>query len=409
MQRTMPEHRDFVTLLGAAPERLPLDVQILDVSAAEGCRRELIEYTTVPGERVQAFVLLSDRLQRRAPGILAIHQDGARRPYAFGKSEPAGVGGDPELAYALELCRRGYVVLCPDRFGFESRSLAASPHRETFAGFGIRREDGLDLTEDLYKGCVANRLLLEGWSALGCELFELQCALDALQALPEVDGERLGVIGHSAGGMLTALLMYLDARVQAGCASCGTFLFRWLFSDGTLRPINGFAGLCTAPGLLRWGDVDDILAGLAPRPYLETGDPMPPAREAALMGKARARYAALGVPERFATVAYDSDHTFRRDMRERSYNWLDRWLLSPPWPAGASLPPGATRASSVPVKANAVGRRMAVSPTVKEVAGQPACLFHPLFRSVSLPYSIPPRTGAPRSQVRHRLDAAAMP
>lgn len=82
------------------------------------------------------------------------------------------------------------------------------------------------------------------------------------------------------------------------------------------------------PVLLRWGDVDDVLAGLAPRPYLETGDPGEmAAHTAALTGKAGARYAELGVPERFEWVTYDSGHTFRRDMRESSYAWLDCWLM----------------------------------------------------------------------------------
>jgi hypothetical protein len=112
-----------------------------------------------------------------APGVLAIHQDGAARPYRYGKSEPAGLGGDPELAYGLELCRRGYVVVCPDRFPYESRRLAASPVAAAFADFRVYRGAGaalgLELTEDLYRGCAANPLLLEGWTALGKELYEL--------------------------------------------------------------------------------------------------------------------------------------------------------------------------------------------------------------------------------------------
>jgi hypothetical protein len=57
------------------------------------------------------------------------------------------------------------VVICLDRFPFGSRSLARSQHRETFAQFPIFGRYGdqeLDLTEDLYRGCVANRLLFEG-------------------------------------------------------------------------------------------------------------------------------------------------------------------------------------------------------------------------------------------------------
>jgi hypothetical protein len=139
---------------------------------------------------VQAFLLRPIEARGPLPGVLAIHQDGATRPYAHAKSEPVGVGGDPELAYGLELCLRGYVVLCPDRFPYESRSLAASPFKEQFDAFRIRRCDPgshVELTEDLYRGCVANRLLVEGWTALGKELLELRRALDCLAAQPGVD------------------------------------------------------------------------------------------------------------------------------------------------------------------------------------------------------------------------------
>jgi hypothetical protein len=59
------------------------------------------------------------------------------------------------------LCLRGYVVICPDRFPFESRSLARTRVKEQFDEFRIFTEHGLELTEDLYAGCVANRLLFE--------------------------------------------------------------------------------------------------------------------------------------------------------------------------------------------------------------------------------------------------------
>jgi hypothetical protein len=230
------------------------------------------------------------------------------------------------LAYGLELCRRGYAVICPDRFPFESRCLANSRFRERFAGFRLFREGGPELTEDLYAGCVANRLLHEGRTALGMCLFELRCALDCLAARPEVDRNRLGVIGHSAGGYYAALLMYLDPRLKVGCASCGTWLFRSLWGRDHLRPINGFAGTAI-PGLERWGDMDDVLAGLAPRPFLETvGDAGTAEQVAGLTDKARDRYTYLGAPERYQYITYDGGHTFRRDMRERSYAWLDYWL-----------------------------------------------------------------------------------
>jgi dienelactone hydrolase len=223
------------------------------------------------------------------------------------------------------------VVLCPDRFGFESRSLARSGHAETFAQFRIARSpNGVELTEDLYKGAVANQWLFAGRTALGQELAELERAVDVLVSCPEIDAERVGVIGHSAGGQLAAYAMYLDLRIAVGVASCGAFLYREIYGrPGFLRPINGFAGF-VVPGMAAWGDTDDVLAGLAPRPWMETDGEADGEEDAALTSKARSRYAELGVADRFVRVPHSGGHAFPRELRERSYAFLDRWLGARP-------------------------------------------------------------------------------
>ena len=81
------------------------------------------------------------------------------------------------------------------------------------------------------------------------------------------------------------------------------------------------------PGLKRWGDVDEILAGLAPRPFLETrGDPWPAEMTTELTQRAWARYRQMGVAERYQYVEYEGGHLFNKEMRETSYAWFDHWL-----------------------------------------------------------------------------------
>lgn len=288
-----PNRQAFIELLSNFPPQHELRAELLAVEECDTDSRRLVEYGAVGGERVQTFVLVLRQTRGLCPGILAIHHDGARRPYDVGKSEPAGLAGDPGLQYGLDLCRRGYVVICPDRFPFKSRGLARSEHRETFDRFRIFRESGLELTEDLYAACVANRTVVERCTLMGDTLFELHCGLDYLCAQPEVDDSRIGVIGHSAGGLLAPLIMFVDERVRVGVASWGTWLVRWVYGHERLRPINGFAGLLTIPRLFAWGEIDDVLAGIAPRPFLETGDPLSPDDLVQLTGKARACYADL--------------------------------------------------------------------------------------------------------------------
>jgi hypothetical protein len=89
----------LIGLLGRFPDKPPLQARVLHTQELETHVRRLVEYTTEEGERVQAFLLVPREVDGSAPAVLAIHQDGGARPYAYGKSEPAGVGGDPELAY----------------------------------------------------------------------------------------------------------------------------------------------------------------------------------------------------------------------------------------------------------------------------------------------------------------------
>jgi hypothetical protein len=118
--------------------------------------------------------LLPKEIKGKVPGILAIHQDGAHRPYEYGKGEPAGVHGDTTLYYGLELCLRGFVVVCPDRFGFESRMLTKTKFWKDYSSFPVSLELGdhkIDLTEDLYKSAKSSQLLTEG-RTIGVALVE---------------------------------------------------------------------------------------------------------------------------------------------------------------------------------------------------------------------------------------------
>lgn len=110
----------LAALMGPMPEAAPLEPAILERVQCEGYVRELVEYAVEPGERIRAYLLLPDDLDRPAPLIFAHHQHNAE--FAIGKSEVVGLAGHPDQAYAAELAQRGYVVIAPDAIAFEERN-----------------------------------------------------------------------------------------------------------------------------------------------------------------------------------------------------------------------------------------------------------------------------------------------
>ncbi|MEI6503195.1 MAG: acetylxylan esterase, partial [Armatimonadota bacterium] len=156
----------------------PLDMQILEKIETVQCVRLKITYSPEPGDRVPAYLFIPRHLTGKAPAVLCLHQT-----TALGKGEPAGVGGLPNLHYALELAQRGYVTLAPDYPNFGDYQ--CDPYAHGYASATM-------------KGILNHRR-----------------ALDLLQSLPEVDATRLGVTGASGGGTQTFILTAVDDRVTA--------------------------------------------------------------------------------------------------------------------------------------------------------------------------------------------------
>jgi dienelactone hydrolase len=114
------------------------------------------------------------------------------------------LAGDPMYHHGHELCRRGYVVLCPDLLCFEERqpTRAGRAARRLLAGADSER---FEFTKRLLTGsCLQTKYL-----------HDLTCAVDLLASLPSVNRERLGVIGHSLGGLQALwLTWYGTGRVR---------------------------------------------------------------------------------------------------------------------------------------------------------------------------------------------------
>src|SRR5262245_16420641 len=106
----------FIERLGKLPAMVAPDPVVLQRVEVEDHVRETIELSTSPDVRLRAHLLIPRGLTSKAAGILAVHQHNGE--YHLGKCEPAGIAGNPDLAYGVELCRRGHVIIVPDLDGF---------------------------------------------------------------------------------------------------------------------------------------------------------------------------------------------------------------------------------------------------------------------------------------------------
>jgi dienelactone hydrolase len=292
----MDRHR-LEQLLGPFPARCPLDAVVLETVDCGLYVRETIEYAVEADERIRSFLLVPKRIRRAAPAIFAHHQHA--RQFHLGKSEVVGLAGDPDQAYAAELAQRGYVVIAPDALAFEERNWSnPSGDAEYFE--------------------LATRLV-QGQTLLAKCLHDVSVAIDYLAARPDVDPLRIGFIGHSYGGRMAIWAPAIDTRIRASVSNCGCVNYKQSFTHD-----SGVQMEFCLPGVLQFGDVEDIVRLVAPRALLlqATSDD-----KWSRGARAMFEYAQSSFPKGKLGFGYwPGGHVFTLEMRQAAYHFLEEHL-----------------------------------------------------------------------------------
>jgi hypothetical protein len=211
---------------------------------------------------------------------------------AKGGSSP----GAPNFeAAALHLVKLGHVVIAPDWRAFGERALDPEYRRQG--------RDGCDVLHMSFGYFGFTLLGLNVWDAMRC--------IDVLQSLPQVDPERIGMVGKSYGGTMTTYTTALDDRIKVACISG---YLSTLDDAMSRRGLGNYCGAQYLPGLLEWGDIPDVVGLIAPRPLLieagqrDTCFVFPDTTNA--YERVAGIYAAAGHPERLDRDIADVEHEF---------------------------------------------------------------------------------------------------
>jgi dienelactone hydrolase len=302
---TLAHFQEVAGKLPGGERRVPLEVKVISTTEEAGFIRKKISFSTEPGDRVPAWLLipnLAAKPHAKNPAILCLHQT-----IAIGKDEPAGLGQNAELAYARELAERGYVALAPD-----------------YPNFGEYKVNVDDLG-------YASATMKAVWNNMR--------AVDLLCDLDEVDPSRIGVIGHSLGGHNAIFTALFDARIKAVVSSCGFNAFPFYYNGN----IAGWSHQGYMPLLrTRYGldlkrvpfDFPELIAALAPRAFF-TSSPVHDANfevngVRTCMSAARPVYELEQAADRLVAIYPDAAHSFPRAARLEAYRFLDRFLAPPP-------------------------------------------------------------------------------
>jgi dienelactone hydrolase len=291
---------DFAQLVAFEQHDSCFDV--LSDRRLDGYRELRVCYAGVE-EELPALLLMPD-CAGPFPAVLAHHQHNSE--WHLGKSEVAGLAGDPLQAFGPALAHAGLAVLAPDAVGFEDR-------RCTGAGIDEREDDWLQYFNEMAYRLVSGRLLAT--TVLG----DAACGLSALLADERVDGSKLGAVGHSHGGYVTLLLAALDERVRFACASGSACSYKRRMLDR-----SGIEFSQAIPGILNLADIDGLIALIAPRPLLllSATEDRYSADVPDVVDAAKRAWEAREARDKLEHVRYKGGHALTPERTEKVIRWV---------------------------------------------------------------------------------------
>lgn len=291
----------WTTFLGTLP-RPPLEPKIhAKVELPGRITRTLLEIQVEPGIWMRCY-LFEPHGKGPFPAVVCLHSTTDETI-----DQPAGLGKQPEKAFALDLVKRGYVTIAPENFEWRY------PGRPTTGKAWDKFH------------AVARRFLQThpGVTGMAKMVHDASRAVDYLLTLPNVRKNRIGTIGHSLGAKEVTYLMAFDERVVAGVSSEGGVAFEftnyhdpWYLGRAIKKP-----------------DCDlyahEVPALVAPRAWLLIGGNSADGDKSwPYVRPVLDVYRLLGKPANVGLFVHTKGHAVPPEARSIAFKWLDYHLKS---------------------------------------------------------------------------------
>lgn len=280
--------------------------KVLDARQRDGFTQHRIRFRWTPDDETTGYLLVpDDRADAPRPAVLTVYYE----------PETAVGLGRPNRDFALQLTRRGFVTL--------SIGTAEATEAKEYSLYWPSREDAR----------------VEPLSMLGCAAAN---AWHVLADRPDVDPDRIGVVGHSFGGKWAMFASCLFEKFACAAWSDAGIVFDtrpsvnywepWYLgyhpkpwrARGVPTDENPARGLY--PELIEEGrDLHELHALMAPRPFLVSGGSEDPPRRWRALNHAVAVNRLLGYEDRVA-MHNRPGHAPNPASNEVIHAFFEHWL-----------------------------------------------------------------------------------
>jgi dienelactone hydrolase len=278
-------------------------------------------------ERVPVLIVKPANLKGKAAAVICLHAAGGNK--------------EGQLDLLTELAKRGIVGVAIDERYHGARSGGVKGSKAYVAAImrAWQAKPGQPMEHPLYYD----------------NCWDLWRTVDVLEKLDFVDGNRIGVIGFSMGGIQTVLAGAVDERIKVAVPALGVQSFKWNLENDKwqsratiIDPVHKMAAedigemgmnarSCQAlwnkliPGIVDQFDCPGMVRLFAGRALLMINgdaDPNCPIEGARLaFAEAEKAFTAAGCPERLRImIGLGAANRVTLDQHKAALEWFQRWL-----------------------------------------------------------------------------------
>ena len=237
----------YIELLGIMPEKVPVNVSV-EYSVNKG------EYTDIrfifdseKYAKVPCHLWIPNDKKEKHSVVICLQGHSSGMHISMGKpiyegDEASISGGDRD--FARQIIKEGYAALV-----LEQRA------------FGERKSNKIDAKTTCHHPAMVALML--GRTFIGERVWDVSRAIDALETFPQIDTERIAIMGNSGGGGTCSFYAAcFDERIKVVMPSCSVCTYR----DSIVAMHHCACNYI--PNIARYFDMGDLSVLIAPRPFI---------------------------------------------------------------------------------------------------------------------------------------------